>query len=445
MFPTTRRSLLQTALATGVAVSVPRLFTAQSRGALAQPEKERREQNVEKLRITMWDVSAALTQRAGGPYADVDKRLDEALERGYNTIRIEAFPLLKYPPTGEPWSVITLPPPAPLQLSIPWSAYGGFSVKPHENTVRLLKHIRRRGLRAILTTWVFQFFTLFGESRDLQERIKRLTLEERIRALASAWKKLLAEYADMDLLDTIAYVELHNEANVALLRFGGRFAKEDETRHVFNLMGEAVQGIKDAFPDLLAGCSFTGDWNRVRDFVPDAFDVLAFHPWILSVPEVQRQFARRKMADYRLPDYEPPDMPAREARRYPPFLREFYGIDKTKLNRWYNEMAERCREPIRRYLRDTLMSVKGRADEIGALAALSEGYSVPWIYEGIEWKWIKEICAYAIEQAAKLDFFAVTTCNFSSPMFSLWDDIAWQQKMNSLLGGTIPSEQSESA
>ena len=403
----------------------------------------------EKLRITMWDVSAALTPPAGEPYADIDKRLDEALERGYNAIRVEAFPILKYPPIGEPWNEITALPAIPLQLSVPWLARGGYSVRPHENTVRLLKRVRDSGIKAILTTWAPEFFSLFQQTRDFQRRILALPLDERIGVLAVAWKKLLADYADMGLLDTIAYVELHNEANVPFVNAAGLLGNRDETDRIYGLMGEAVQGIKAAFPDLAVGCSFTDDWNTVREFVPDVFDVLAFHPWITSVPEVNAQLARRRLEEYRPPDYEPPDVPAEDAWRYPPFLYEFYAIDKAKMNRWYGQMAATCREPIRRYLRETLASVKQRADEIGARAALSEGYAVPWIYEGVGWDWIKEICGYAMEQAAKLGFYAVTTCNFSSPMFSLWDDVGWHQTMNRLLAETDspgnPTQPEESA
>jgi hypothetical protein len=387
-----------------------------------------------ELRITMWDISAALTPTTGGPYADIDKRIDEALERGFNAIRIEAFPILKYPPSGEPWNEITALPAIPLQLTMPWSARGGFTARPHENTVTLLKRFRDRGVKAILTTWAPEFFSLFEETPEFQRRILALPLDDRIHALGVAWKQLLAEYEEMGFLDTIAYVELHNEANVLFVNAARLLRNEQETGRVYALMGEAVREIKAAFPGLLVGCSFTDDWNTVRGFVTSDFDVLAFHPWILQVPEVQEQFARRKLGEYRLPDYKPPDVPAQSAWRYPPFLYEFYGTDKTKMNRWYREMADTCREPIRRYIRDTLVSVKNRADEIGARAALSEGYSVPWIYEGVEWDWVEEICEYAIEQAAQQDYFAVTTCNFSSPIFSLWDDVAWHQKTNRILG-----------
>jgi hypothetical protein len=399
----------------------------------------------EKLSITMWDVSAALSRSTGGPYVDIDERIDEALERGFNAARVEAFPILKYPPSGERWDTLTALPPIPLQLTVPWTAYGGFTVRPHERTEFLLKRMRERGMKVILTTWAPEFFSLFRETPEFQERIGSLPLEDRISALGIAWKKLLADYAAMGLLDAVAYVELRNEANVPFVNGAGILEDDAETRRIYKAMGEAVQEIKNSFPGLRVGCSFTGDWNTVRERVPPSLDVLAFHPWVLQVPEVQQAFRERRIEEYHLPDYEPPDVPDEDAWRYPPFLYEFYGIDKAKMNAWYRAMAERCNGPIRRYLRDTLVSIKERAGEIGALAALSEGYAVPWIYDGAAWDWIKDICGYAVEHAARLDFFAVTTCNFSSPMFSLWDDVAWHRRMNRLLASTASSGDSHVA
>ncbi len=386
----------------------------------------------------MWDVSAALSPPTGGRYADIDKRIDEAIERGFNAVRIEAFPILKYPPSGEAWNVLTSLPPIPLQLTVPWTAYGGFTVRPHERTEYILECLSKRGMNVILTTWAPEFFPLFEETGEFLQRILSLSIEERIHALAAAWKRLLRDYAKMGLLDAVAYVELHNEANVAFIEMPGLRDNEEEMRRVYRTMGEATQEISDVFPSVPVGCSFTGDWNSIHDFVPAQFDVLGFHPWINGCRQVQETLKERRIDDYRVKGYEPPQVPPEDAWRYPPFLYEFYGIDKTKMNEFYRDMAERCRDSIRDYLRDTIVSVKQRADDIGALSALSEGYSVPWIYEGVNWGWIKEICSYAIEQAAALEFYAVTTCNFSSPMFSLWDDTAWHQRMNRTLGGEVP-------
>ena len=53
------------------------------------------QQKPERLALTMWDFSW-LTRREGheAEYADFDDVLDELVDRGYNCVRIDAFPHL---------------------------------------------------------------------------------------------------------------------------------------------------------------------------------------------------------------------------------------------------------------------------------------------------------------------------------------------------------------
>ncbi|MBK7711935.1 MAG: hypothetical protein IPJ37_13955 [Bacteroidales bacterium] len=47
-----------------------------------------------RLTIAMWDFSWMFMHYPGGAFEDFDKATDELLERGFNTIRIDAFPLI---------------------------------------------------------------------------------------------------------------------------------------------------------------------------------------------------------------------------------------------------------------------------------------------------------------------------------------------------------------
>src|ERR1035438_8528474 len=48
--------------------------------------------NPRRLTIAMWDVAYALRHQPGGSFADYDRVMDEAVERGYNTLRIDPMP-----------------------------------------------------------------------------------------------------------------------------------------------------------------------------------------------------------------------------------------------------------------------------------------------------------------------------------------------------------------
>src|ERR1700722_5467238 len=44
-----------------------------------------------RLSISMWDFSWLLAQYPGGAYEDLERRVAEAAERGYNTLRVDCF------------------------------------------------------------------------------------------------------------------------------------------------------------------------------------------------------------------------------------------------------------------------------------------------------------------------------------------------------------------
>ena len=45
-----------------------------------------------RLTLAMWDQAFALRHGPGGSFADYDRVLDETIERGYNTVRLDPMP-----------------------------------------------------------------------------------------------------------------------------------------------------------------------------------------------------------------------------------------------------------------------------------------------------------------------------------------------------------------
>ncbi len=45
-----------------------------------------------RLTISMWDFSWLHASHPGGAFADLERRVAEAVERGYNTLRVDCFP-----------------------------------------------------------------------------------------------------------------------------------------------------------------------------------------------------------------------------------------------------------------------------------------------------------------------------------------------------------------
>jgi hypothetical protein len=52
-------------------------------------------------------------------------------------------------------------------------------------------------------------------------------------------------------------------------------------------------------------------------------------------------------------------------------------------------------------------------------------------YPGLNWGWVKEICAYGVEKSiASGQFIAICTSNFCGPQFKgMWEDVEWHKKL----------------
>jgi len=87
----TRRTFLK-----GATLAVPLAFGMQS----AEPQDHPSETapmwsylgKSTRLSIAMWDFSWLISRYPGGPYDDLERRVAEAAERGYNALRVDCFP-----------------------------------------------------------------------------------------------------------------------------------------------------------------------------------------------------------------------------------------------------------------------------------------------------------------------------------------------------------------
>ena len=102
--------------------------------------------------VTMWEFSW-LTRREGAEaeYADWDKVLDELAARGYDTIRMDAFPhLVARGPEGEQVDRFTILPQTPLFM---WGNHAPVEVEPRAALVEFITKVRDRGMNVGLSTW----------------------------------------------------------------------------------------------------------------------------------------------------------------------------------------------------------------------------------------------------------------------------------------------------
>ena len=123
-----------------------------SLGPLAACGSGKATRQLERRAVTMWEFSWLVRrQGAEAEYADWDRALDELAERGYDTIRLDAFPhLIARGVDGGTADTFTILPQHELFF---WGNHEPVDVNPRSGLVEFLAKMRARGMKAGLSTW----------------------------------------------------------------------------------------------------------------------------------------------------------------------------------------------------------------------------------------------------------------------------------------------------
>src|SRR5258708_7496031 len=173
-----RRTFLQGAATRGATLyATPPAFALSGR-TLSHP-----------LAIAMWDFSWLERRWTGAGYEDWDLALDDLKRRGYDAVRIDAFPhLLAADPEKERELI-------PCWNQEMWGspAINRVRVQPHLN--EFISKCAERDILVAFSTWWRE------DSDNIRMRIKTP------RDLAEVWRKTLDNIAKANPLDRILYVD----------------------------------------------------------------------------------------------------------------------------------------------------------------------------------------------------------------------------------------------
>lgn len=90
-----RREAIKNALLTTAVGALGQIFPENMYAAEThKPIRTMKDANISPRAVTMWDFSWLERRWPGAGYEDWDKALSELVERGYNAVRIDAFPHL---------------------------------------------------------------------------------------------------------------------------------------------------------------------------------------------------------------------------------------------------------------------------------------------------------------------------------------------------------------
>jgi hypothetical protein len=194
--------------------------------------------------ITMWDFSWIERRWSGAGYEDWDIILDELLERGYNAVRIDAYPHLVAADMNKTW-----------MLNPVWNQHLWGSPAPNKVQIQpylneFLGKCRQRKIKVGLSTWYRE------DEANTRMQIKSPEI------MADQWITTLHTIEREGLIDSLFYVDLCNEWPGDMWC---PFFKNDPPEQTWGYwhtgaslswMQQSIAHFKQAYPDIPVGYSF---------------------------------------------------------------------------------------------------------------------------------------------------------------------------------------------
>jgi len=376
--------------------------------------------------ITMWDFSWLERRWPGAGYEDWDKALGELAERGYDAVRIDAFPHLVATDPEREWELI------PVWNQQSWGASSIVRVRVLPELIEFIGAAGRVGIKVSLSSW-------FREDRE-NTRVRFATPE----SFGRMWVETLRHIEGAGLLDQILFVDLCNEFPLVVwapwlyveqlarnaLRGGLSMdasltevmptqASRTETR-VSEWIATSVSVVGQVFPELDVTYSFATELTTWRNQDVSALDVLEPHIWM----------ANNEYSDY----YD------RVGYHFERFDTSGYDHVVSRGRQEYLSRQDFYDEALFRMI-DTVVEwsrTTGKPLYITECWSLVDYKDWP----GLEWDWILDINARAVEYAASTGrFVGIATSNFCGPQFTgMWREIEWHQRLTRLITSATVDE-----
>jgi hypothetical protein len=353
----------------------------------------------------MWDFSWLERRWPGAGYEDWDRALDELQERGYDAVRIDAYPHLLANDPGRTWELVS----DSTWTVWDWGSPGRIKVQPLRPLEEFLAKCHARGIAVALSTWFRQ---------DVDNVRLQIGSPE---ALAQVWLRTLELLRKAGLAEQLLSVDLCNEFPgdkwAPFFKNGTDSAWNGTTDLAVAYMREAVGHFKTVEQALPCTVSFAGcdlaqrvDWSFL--------DFLEPHVWL---PQAGSGFYDQ--VGYWYQGRDTSGLEALAAKAEP-----LYRSDPAKWQRFLTDRIAVWAETARRAKRP-LMTTEcwGPVDYKD--------------WPGLDWGWVKELCEVGTREASASGcWFALATSNFCGPQFhGMWRDVDWHRRMTEVIRrGNMP-------
>lgn len=411
----------------------------------------------DRLTITLWDFSWYVRTGEGEPFENLDRAAAEAVERGYNTIRICAMPFLLFGSGLDTTAVELDRLGGDYAQNVRWYDVGAPTVIDGRAHLRELFEVcRRHGLFVILSSWEYQQSSSFATAPDWWDALRAVDPEDRAERLAESLAALIDFLAEHGLDDRIAFTELHNEVQIGHLSDGLTSWLVDDARTVVELEPRLTRGLA-RFHELQPDQPVTVNYAHVpvasMRAVPHNIDVLVVHPYIYGVlDEVTQAFdLRGSLADFPRAAVEAAgilraDAPDAESWVLPPerawkseativgkpeiFLHDW--VDAEAFDRFLYERYQAHRVEMDRVLRIWLDVAADASRSRGIPLAFGEGWVGYTPLHGTfeEGPVGSEFCRRAVRESARVGAWGTIVCSNAAPHHPMWADVALQIECN---------------
>ena len=387
-----------------------------------------------RLTISMWDMTWLTDQGKGGSYENLEQRVAEAAERGYNTFRVDCFPsrVLQKTTTfsfgynpGEGkflpcWGRVT----------------SEFSCNALQKVKELADLCRKHNIWLGLDSW--EKGHMMGQTGvfGLDNPPIPIQSEEKVfRDFADTWVKALRLMREEGILERAAWVAPMNEVPhfvsrglESIRQINDKERNEGEVQldkdqqvneryRLVNLwMGEAIKDEikRDNIP--LSYSSLGAEEYAKR--LPEIYDVVDVHfmPGVIMNQEEGKEFAA-------IANGNPMNFLGMEKMD----LKRFSEVWDSACRNNYAQMLTRTRDYLQTALDNCVLPSGKRLQ-----AVITESFGpVYWPdHPDVSWEWYKHYNGDAARIAAAMPVEGISLSNFAEPLFTLWDDLEWHRTTN---------------
>jgi len=423
--PKTRRSFIKdVALVGGLSglagCSTSRLLQSESTSTLRNLKSP--------LAINMWDYSWLLRAYPGGGFDNWDRVLDDLQIRGYNALRIDAFPqFIAHDDNGynsEEYDIKAN------KGKVLWGNKDAVTIRPQSALIEFLQKCIERNIEVGISSW----FASHGTNRNLAF--------SGVEGLVRAWDATLKLLKENNLIDKILYVDILNEYPLWhgyqwLKDELNRLAEDPKSKPVkwdflnskgqkkynkqqidfYNkFINEVIAQLKSKWPHVDFFASQTNTLNTPwQDLDVSQFDILDIHIWMIY------NYNFSKATGY----FDNIHTLVKEENFEKCFslMSSYWNANRGELQEWLEIEVQK-----RKNLADSHNIPLGNTEGWGA---------VMWMdHKDLSWDFIKEAGIMGAEVGQKFGYAFNCSSNFNHPQFKgIWNDISWHQKVTSIIKG----------